>query len=180
MTGKAGKSVNIMVVDDNLISTKVMAKRLEKDDAITAISAYSGEEAVEKWKSLRDDHQNLDLVLMDMNMPGMDGVESSEALRDEGYLGPIVMVTANDTLTLLKIGSRKANFLAVQFKPFDKCRLFTLFENTSSPLCDICSTVEVCDSRQIQFERHVSEVGVLNCVTGKTETRKMLDDELKE
>src|SRR5262245_59174338 len=83
-------SGRILVVDDDPQIRRVMRVTLtgqgyEVDDAKT------GEEAVER---VRD--ERFDLVLLDMNMPGMDGIETCGLLREHSEIG-IIMLTVRDT-----------------------------------------------------------------------------------
>ena len=41
--------------------------------------------------------ENPDLVLMDLNMPGMDGFEVTHQLREQGFTNPIVVLTASES-----------------------------------------------------------------------------------
>ena len=80
----------ILVVDDDPQIRRVMRVTLtrqgyEIDDAIT------GEAALEKLRERR-----FDLVLLDMNMPGMGGLEACETIRDQSEI-PIIMLTVRDT-----------------------------------------------------------------------------------
>jgi two-component system KDP operon response regulator KdpE len=80
----------ILVVDDDPQIRRVMRVTLtgqgyEVDDAKT------GEEALEKVRSAR-----FDLVLLDMNMPGMSGLEACSLLRDRSEIA-IIMLTVRDT-----------------------------------------------------------------------------------
>jgi len=61
--------------------------------------AVNGQESVDMAKA-----GNYDLVLMDMHMPVMDGHEATQTLRDSGYAGLIVAVTAS----VMSMDSEKA------------------------------------------------------------------------
>lgn len=83
----------LMIVDDNAINLKVVEGFLTKDQHdITTVD--SGAVALEKLE-----HQNFDAILMDMEMPGMNGIEVTEhirALKDPHKASvPIIAMTAN-------------------------------------------------------------------------------------
>jgi two-component system KDP operon response regulator KdpE len=79
----------ILIVDDDpqirrVLKVTLTGQGYEVDDA------KSGEAALEK---LRD--RRFDLVLLDMNMPGMDGLETCRAIREQSEIG-IIMLTVRD------------------------------------------------------------------------------------
>ena len=86
-------SYNILVVDDNKVNVKVLSAFL-KHFKVTADSALSGAEALEKVKQ-----KKYDLIFMDHMMPDMDGVETTKRIRamDDMYYhdAPIIACTAN-------------------------------------------------------------------------------------
>ena len=87
-------SVKVLVVDDNPVNLKVAGAFLSKHEIQCDFSA-SGEEAVELVKN-----KKYDLIFMDHMMPGMDGIETTTAIRrmDSGSWYktiPIVALTAN-------------------------------------------------------------------------------------
>ncbi len=78
----------VLVVDDiptNRRVARVLLQRL----GLEVVEAESGEAALECFRS-----KAFDLVLMDCQMPGMDGFETTAALRDLGFDGPIAALTA--------------------------------------------------------------------------------------
>ena len=90
--------VNILVVDDNEKIRKLIEIYMKREGYRT-FSAASGEEALELLGG-----QQIDLILLDIMMPGMDGFELAKSLRDAHYEMPILMVTAKDTYPDKKTG----------------------------------------------------------------------------
>ena len=79
---------SILLVEDNDTNREVAELLLEKSGArIRAVE--NGAEALEAVRSDRPD-----LIFMDLQMPVMDGFEATRALRDEGYSGPIIALSA--------------------------------------------------------------------------------------
>lgn len=70
------KQKKILIAEDNSINQKVIMVMLEKLDHIIDLSD-NGKIAVEKFKS-----DNYDLVLIDLQMPELDGFEASRMIRD--------------------------------------------------------------------------------------------------
>lgn len=78
----------ILIVDDNKINQMVTKKSVEKYGAF-AMVAGSGEEALQLIAE-----NTFDLILMDINMPGMDGFETTERIRMTDKQIPIIALTA--------------------------------------------------------------------------------------
>lgn len=82
---------NIMVVEDNANTRKLMEAVLSENGYIP-ILAKDGLEALEIL-----DKQHVDLIVLDIMMPNMDGYELTKVLRESGCTLPILMVTAKET-----------------------------------------------------------------------------------
>ncbi len=83
----------VMLVDDEAPFVETMTKRLKKRD-LTVISAFSGPEALETL----DKHQNVDVVILDVKMPGMDGLETLKKMKSAYPIIEVVMLTAHATV----------------------------------------------------------------------------------
>ncbi|RDK83255.1 ATP-binding response regulator [Marinirhabdus gelatinilytica] len=78
----------ILIVDDNKINRMVTQREVENYGA-EATLAPGGEEAIKLFKE-----QDFDLILMDINMPGMNGFETTEYIRNINETIPILALTA--------------------------------------------------------------------------------------
>lgn len=81
--------VRVLLVEDNPVGA-LLATTLLKRQGCRVETAAGGEEALEALARAR-----FDLVLMDMRMPGMDGLTATRALRARGDTTPILALTAN-------------------------------------------------------------------------------------
>lgn len=82
--------LHILVVEDNVLNQKVVARALTKHDAEVA-TADNGQEAIEKLTT-----QNFDAILMDIQMPVMDGIAALHHIRNVIKSDiPVVAMTAS-------------------------------------------------------------------------------------
>lgn len=79
----------IMVVDDSRVIYAEMTKMLEGSDFEIAAYCRNGEEALEQYERTMPD-----LVTLDIVMPGMDGLETCEALRNKWPDANVFMVSS--------------------------------------------------------------------------------------
>ncbi|EKF75038.1 two-component sensor [Alcanivorax hongdengensis A-11-3] len=80
----------VLLVEDNTVNRLFVRKVLEQA-GMTVIEAADGRDACEQHGR----HRALDLVVLDMQMPVMDGYQTVQALRDRGFDGPVLALTAN-------------------------------------------------------------------------------------
>ena len=119
---KAFEGRKILVVDDDVRNIFALTSALEQKGAVVEI-ARNGHEAISQLQAIDD----IDLVLMDIMMPEMDGFTAMEQIRKEPRFArlPIIAVTAkamkNDQERCLRAGAN--DYLA---KPIELDRLFSL------------------------------------------------------
>ncbi len=80
----------VMVVEDDANTRLLFCKILEQN-GYSPIAAKDGEDALEKM-----DHEHVDLIVLDVMMPRMDGFEFTRTLRFADCNIPILMITAKD------------------------------------------------------------------------------------
>ncbi|MBF6568616.1 MAG: response regulator [Candidatus Binataceae bacterium] len=104
------KIAQIMVVDDDPDTVKILARYLQRE-GFTSLEATSGAECLR----LIGMHQ-IDVILLDLMMPEMDGFEVLRNLKKEASTAeiPVIMITARDDLEARSEGMRLgvADFLA--------------------------------------------------------------------
>jgi signal transduction histidine kinase len=83
------EGINILLADDSL-DNQVVVSNFLKLAGVSVDLASNGKEAIEKTKT-----RHYDVLLMDLQMPIMDGYEATAELRKEGYQGKIVAITAH-------------------------------------------------------------------------------------
>ena len=83
----------VMLEDDEVPFVETMAKRLSARD-IEIISAFSAEEGLEKLKS----NQNLDVIVLDVKMPGMDGLDMLKKIKTGFFRIEVIMLTGHATI----------------------------------------------------------------------------------
>jgi DNA-binding NtrC family response regulator len=83
----------VLLVDDEAPFVETLAKRLSKRD-LTILTAFSGAEALQKL----DGEAGIDVVVLDVKMPGMDGIETLKAIKNIHPLVEVIMLTGHATV----------------------------------------------------------------------------------
>jgi two-component system OmpR family response regulator len=82
--------MKVLVVEDELKLASLIRKAL-REQGMLADVAIKGEDAL--WMA---GSQPYDVLMLDVNLPGMDGFETCRRLRDDGVWTPVLMLTARD------------------------------------------------------------------------------------
>ena len=112
---------NILIVDDSEVNLEVVSEMLRRLGHEVTIAA-DGETALAKLAA-----EPFDVVFMDVQLPGMDGLETTRRFRDSGKRTPVVALTAH---TSMRDRDRclAAGMNAVLTKPVDSTHLAAAIE----------------------------------------------------
>ena len=113
------QTVNVLVVEDNHINQVITRKTIEKNNYKCSVvdNGYAALEILEK--------ENFDVILMDINMPLINGFETTRKIRLKGIGIPIVALTAFDKTEITE-EALSAGINDIIIKPFDSIKLFEI------------------------------------------------------
>jgi signal transduction histidine kinase/DNA-binding response OmpR family regulator len=120
------RGLSILVAEDNEINALLMRSLLTRLGH-RAVITTNGDEALESWRSAKSAGTPYDLVLMDIQMPQLDGIETTKRIRrlEAGQPGgqtPILALTAN-TLVEDRYACFEAGMDGFLIKPLDREKL---------------------------------------------------------
>ena len=115
-------SLEVLIVEDDEDFADSVAEMLELDEHQVTVLA-SGEEAVANY-----DEKAFDLVLLDIKLPGMSGLECLRAIRTINPIANVVIMTGANTVQNRQ-EAKDSGALRVLQKPFDPLRLLELIKH---------------------------------------------------
>jgi len=108
-----GPEKKILIVDDDEMLREMLGEQFSLHDEfdVTAV-----ENATRGIKALKDGHY--DMVLLDVDMPDLDGREACKIMRRNGYSGPIIMLTGEDSesATILGLDAGANDYVTKPFR----------------------------------------------------------------
>jgi DNA-binding NtrC family response regulator len=84
---------NVLLVDDEVPFVETMSKRLTRRE-LEIFKAFSGEEALKELEG----NSRLEVVILDVKMPGMDGIETLKEIKKQFPLVEVIMLTGHATV----------------------------------------------------------------------------------
>ncbi len=90
--------MRVLVVEDEIRMAELIRQGLEEESYAVDV-VYNGPDVLEWVRGI-----DYDLILLDIMLPGMSGLEVCRVLRSQGYRMPILMLTARDTLSDKVVG----------------------------------------------------------------------------
>ena len=120
------RGLSVLVAEDNEINALLMRSLLTRLGHYAVITT-NGEAALESWLSAKSAGTPYDLILMDIQMPGLDGIETTKRIRareatQPGQPTPILALTAN-TLVEDRYACFEAGMNGFLIKPLDRDKL---------------------------------------------------------
>ena len=112
----------VLFVDDEVDFLETITKRMQKRH-VNAFGAKSGEEAIAWLKE-----QTVDVVVLDVRMPGMDGIQTLRAIKSAHPLLEVIMLTGHASLEIAKEGMQLGAFDYLM-KPIDLDELLYKLED---------------------------------------------------
>jgi DNA-binding NtrC family response regulator len=97
----------VLLVDDEVAFVETLVKRLSKRD-LRVVAAHSGQEALEKLEISAP--TKIDVVILDVKMPGMDGLETLARIKERHPLVEVLMLTGHATVESAIDGMKKGAF----------------------------------------------------------------------
>lgn len=139
----------ILVVDDEEKIVKVLKAYLEQS-SFQVLTAYDGKTALERFQ-----REKPDFIILDLNLPGMDGLDVCRAVRRQSNV-PILMLTARvdeaDRLVGLELGAD--DYVLKPFSPREVvARVRTIFRRTVGEDVEPSETLQVGDLT-IHLDQH--------------------------
>jgi two-component system sensor histidine kinase BarA len=114
--------IRVLLADDNLINRQFLATWLQQYQVLVH-EAEDGEDAIHACK-----YEHFDLILLDLHMPHVDGIEAATHIREAGYIAtttPIIVITADATDEAKhRIDNSVINDVLI--KPVEESQLFQL------------------------------------------------------
>lgn len=123
----------VLVVDDQPGIRRLLMEVLTEEGYVV-YTAANGYEGMQKAKDL-----NPALILMDMKMPGMDGIETLRELKNINQSDKVIMMTAYGELGLVNIAKELGAYAYVT-KPFDIIELCTMISQVIAEKDSTCQS----------------------------------------
>ena len=87
---------HILVAEDNKVNQEVIMRMLKLESMTEVTLAEDGLQAVDKIRESMVNNETYSLIFMDIQMPNMDGIQATKEIREMGFKGSIVALTAFD------------------------------------------------------------------------------------
>ena len=139
----------VLLVDDEVSFVETLSKRLNKRN-LMVLSAFGGQEALE----ILGKNQTLDVVILDVKMPNMDGIETLSKIKKDFPLMEVIMLTGHATVETAIEGMKLGAFDYLM-KPCDIEKLVLKVEEATQKKRDHLEKI-----REAQVKETLSKHGL--------------------
>jgi pilus assembly protein CpaE len=167
LTLPSATTVRILIVDDNRLTIENVSRLIDFEAGLLVVgSARTGAEAVQRAQELRPD-----IVLMDINMPDMDGIEACRQIAQSSPRTRVMMMSVQSDTAYLK-QAMNAGAREFLIKPFDYDELINAIrrvhaaEPTPAELAAIAAPQRLQDERKEAARAAAVRTGVVVAVLG--------------
>ncbi|KAJ5730826.1 uncharacterized protein N7483_005334 [Penicillium malachiteum] len=91
---ESSRKIRVLVAEDNTVNQEVVRRMLALEDVYDVTMVKDGQEAYDTVKLNMERGSLFDLIFMDIQMPNLDGLQSTRLIREMGYSAPIVALSA--------------------------------------------------------------------------------------
>lgn len=111
--GEMANTKNILVIDDDDILRDTLRDQFSLHEEFKVFDAATATTGIKAAKA-----EHADLIILDVNLPDMDGREACKILRRNGYKGPVILLTAqnSDSDTILGLDSGANDYITKPFR----------------------------------------------------------------
>ncbi|HTL46485.1 MAG TPA: LytTR family DNA-binding domain-containing protein [Verrucomicrobiae bacterium] len=155
-------AIKVMIVDDEPLARDEMSRFVSANAAFqVAETASTGEEALKKLKAQPD----IDVVFLDIEMPGISGLEVAAKLADWPSPPLVVFATAYHQYAIEAFEAKAIDYI---LKPYDPARLRKTFEHAE----ELVQMKGAAKERLMALEEHLAKKGMLKKWMGHARNAK--------
>jgi pilus assembly protein CpaE len=167
LTLEGQTAIRILIVDDNRLTIENVSRLIDFEPGLVVVgSGRTGREGVQKAEELRPD-----IVLMDINMPDMDGIEACRQISQVSPRSRVMMMSVQSDMAYLK-QAMNAGAREFLIKPFDYDELVNAIrrvhaaEPTPAELAAMAAPQRILDERKQAVKAAAVKTGVVIAVLG--------------
>lgn len=154
--------IKVMVVDDEPWNREELSRMIEESGEFRVVEeAENGRQAIEKLK----DNPSLEVVFLDVDMPGLNGVEVASKLADWPSPPLVVFATAYDQYAIEAFEAKAIDYL---LKPCEPGRL----KNTLERVRETLKMKEGAKKRLVSLDEHLMQKGIVKKIAGRHRNKK--------
>jgi YesN/AraC family two-component response regulator len=155
---KASDNIRVLIAEDDFLVSREISRTVKKIGYEVIAEVSDGEDAIITTTKLRPD-----VVLMDIQMPGMDGLRASEAITQKCPT-PIVVISAHESQDIVKKASRSGvgSFLTKPPKQLEIERAIIISMARHEDLMAYRKLNERLEKRTLELEKALAKVKTLS------------------